>query len=336
MGQDVIQDLDTRAPLDTSNQISDRAPGTLVVALDVGHRWWGPREGGKSITQPHDMPTVDKPRSQTHSSFDGASTYVHGPFVSSDQRDLGVRWTLDIVFSADSVDHGAFDEAIIFKWVVKTSATAVDAITVGLRGTSAGSAERKIRATITPTTAADTPGTTKTLDATTQLTVGTDEEDRHHIRLVRDGKTATLYVNGTSEATASGMSKRNGHVGSADVGRWEMGNAAAPNFKGIIFYAALRDGVYENADRGYPMAVFPRSGTFRLLADPINLAASTMTDHSLYRAHGPVFGDASGGPQDSHPHPTPVQGMATFTDIKGIVWNVVICGGMMYTKRVGA
>lgn len=336
MGQSGIQDLSTRAPLDTSNEVSDRPPGTLVTALDCGHRWWGPRHGGKSLTQPHDMPTGDLPRAYAHITFDGSSTYAHGPFVCSEQRDLGNRWTLDIVFRADSVNHGAFDEAIIFKWVIKTSATAIDAVTVGIRGTSAGASERTIRATITPTSAADTAGTTKTLDGTTQLTVGTDEEDRHHIRLVRSGKTATLYVNGTSEATASGMSKRNGHVGSADVGRYEIGNAAAPNFKGVVYYAAFRDGVYENAERGYPMPTFPRAGAYRLLADAIELQSATFTDHSLYRAHGPAFNAGSTSGADLHPYPTPVQGMATFTDIRGISWNAVICGGLLYYKRVGA
>lgn len=330
----ILIPLDTRARLDSANPPTDRPPGTLVTALDVGSRWWGPRLGGKSFSNPHNMPSGDEPRGQSVTTFDGAGAYVTGAFQSPEQRDLGTRWTLDIVFSADSVNHATFDEAIIFKWTTKTSATAIDAITVGIRGTSAGGSERTIRATITPTSSPDVAGTTKTLDSTTQLTVGTDEQDRHHIRLVRDARTARLYVNGASEATAGGMSKSNGHVGSADVGQWELSSGAAPNFKGIVYYATLRDGVYGNPERGYPMPVFPRADAFRVAIDGMAQGTATVPDHSLYRAHGTPLNVGATSAPDQHPYPTPVQGMASFTDIKGRAWNVVVCGGMVYYRKV--
>lgn len=334
MGRRVFQPLSVRGALDTENPISDRDPGTLVTALDLGHKWWGPRHGGKSFGHPHNLTAADLPRPGTLVGFGGAGSYVVGPFVSPDQRDLGTQWSLDLVFRADSVNHDTFDEALIFQWVLKTTATTIKAITVGIRGTSAGGDERKIRATITPTSAADTAATTKTLDGTTQLTVGTDQEDRHHVRLVRDGATATLFVNGVSEATASGMSRSNGHEGSSTVGQWVLGDATNPYFKGRIYYVRLRDGVFDTYPlRAYPEPAFPRTQTTKLQVAGSG-TGGIVDDLSLFQSEGVETGTSAESEPDQWPLLTPVQAINHYTDLKGRVWNVVICGGMIYYQRL--
>ncbi len=136
MGQRILVPLNVLAPLDTSNPLSSLPPGTLVTAEDLASRWWGPRLGGASLSQPHDYATAAKlPGPGDLLAFDGTDSYVSGVFASPEQRDLNDSWTLDLSFRATSVDHGTFDDATIFRWELNP---ALDAIKVTIRGKAEG------------------------------------------------------------------------------------------------------------------------------------------------------------------------------------------------------
>ena len=336
--------MDTRAPLDTSNPKTNLAPGTLVTAQDCGFRWWGPRKGSKQVAQANSLdpastpPLVPGPM-DSPLSFDGDQDYVQGIMSSVQQYDLPRSWTLDVVFRVDTIANtSGFSQIPIFRW----SFTDFNPIDVSLNRTTAPYSEREILATIVPTSSPGVAGPSTILNSGTQYTVGTDPEDVHHVRVVRDGSTAKLIVNGTLVDTETGLNALRPHQAGSKEAFWSIGQVSDLNnisFSGTFFRALLRIGAYDDTTTGMHDFLLTRSKAVRLAIAGSSGAgehALLVRDYSVYEAHGAVTGaSVSGTPLVNPPFMAPIQGCSPFTDRQGRTWNFVMCGGTLYWQRVG-
>ncbi len=118
--------LPVSGPLDTANPSTNRTPGTLLKAIDVAHRWIGPRRGGKIMTWVGRLPSsIAVPPGQVPGiSFDGTNTYVKG-ILAREQTDLTNRWTCDVAFHAFA--NRAVNAAVpVFQWKLDNSIVAIE------------------------------------------------------------------------------------------------------------------------------------------------------------------------------------------------------------------
>lgn len=325
--------LSTTAPLDTANPSTDRAPGTLTLARDLNHRYWGPRVGSTAVDHPRDHSHTPcgpgEPYESNGTGGIGVQAFTHG-----DQRDLGTTWTLDVAFRAIDLSHTAKTLVQIFEWRLSA---ALQAIEVYIKGPGSGADEGKIRVVITPTAAADSPGTSVTLDGTTALSVGVDPQDKHVVRVVRDRGTVTLYVNGVSEDSDS-ISALQPHQGGSELGSWGISiatsTASVDYFKGEWFWVVMRRGVHAT---GHSL-MQPSNPVNRGVVLHLTFGDTTrMQDNSRFgrvNLNDSSTGSGVTSTRNEYPFLCPVQGVATFTDLTGRTWNALHVGGVIYFIEV--
>lgn len=349
MGDSVPISLNVREALDTSNPISDRAPGTLVEAKDLNSRFWGPKDGSLSLTRAWEGPSSALYR--TYINLLGDDAVTESGFLAysyEDQfRDLGTSWTVDLIFRADSISHASASTQVELLRFGNGAIgpAALTAIQIYIHGSAQASAG-KIGVYIQTTSSRDVSSTAVEFTGNTALTFGSGQQYVHHVRLVRDGATATLYLNGVSDGSTSSIVATEPHesaIGSERRVRLWMGrltHATFGPFKGHGMLAMLRDGAYATAPIEAVIPADPRARNVHFCYLNKKIFDGTTTyvmDLSRYGAHARVDGTgwaAVTGPLTGPPACAPVQGMATFTSRRGRTISMVMAGGVLSRKYV--
>lgn len=326
--------LNTRGTLDTTNPISDRAPGTLVTARDVAHRWWGPRLGGKIVSHPHSLTTNEPTPALDLIKFTSASnTQIRFNGIEDQHLNLPNKVTIDMVVQVASMSHTTADPLDVNLMLMYPA--------FGIRLVSDNDAtnKRKVRMIVDGSGGSDLSTTT----GTTQLNVNStyDARYQHHIRVVRNGTSWKLYVDGTLEGSATVAD-----VPADDYSVWLFGGslagaspagefAAAQEFEGWINFVHVYKGAA--TDGGSPGEIpFTRNEATLLhmvfTRGPAN--ESNVRDLSRYRLDGAIANAGTyQGEKVSSPFKYPVQGMTSFEDADGKSWNVVMTGGTLFWER---
>lgn len=238
--------LPVTGDLDTANPKGNRPYGTLVEAKDLSGRFWGPREGSQSFTRAWE---TDGPGNGTL--YDGitllGTNQVAGVASSYEHqfRDLGTTFTLDIWFRLDETAYATSDDEI----GLYSFNTSVGAISVGIHGGTQGGNATKVLVAIDTSTTRSTAASTVSFTSTNTVSAGTDQEDKHHLRIVRDGATATLFIDGVQEGQTTGLSAINPINGPLDTRAIvQLGGSGTSDvaLKGAIFGCVLRDGTYDS------------------------------------------------------------------------------------------
>jgi len=325
--------LNVSGSLDTMGPITNRPPGTLVRAWDTHHQYLGPRRGSKAFTRVWENPGTASLYNLITLTQTGALD-TSGFFRSSEDQfvNIGTQFTLDIWFRLDETTY-AGSATEIGLYVFSSN------IRLFLNGPGHAS-PRLVKATITTTPTTASTDTPVTLTGTSQVAVGTDQDDRTHVRLVRDGANAYLFVNGVQEATSSSLVATSptkiATPGTAILGIVGYSGNGEPPLDGQVYGCVLRDGAY----RSYPIeATMPRDPWARnvhhyFVGRTMKLGGSY--DHYLdlgrFGVHARIVGanyTVTAANNNAAPAPAPVQGMATWTTRGGRTATAVIAGGVL-------
>lgn len=321
-------------PLDTANPESNRQTGTLVSAIDCAHTAIGPRPGRSRSATAQGLTGVGRLVYE----FDGVDDYVLFPY-NPGQMVLGLEWTLDLLFEPKAV--GA-DSGTLF---LMGNGTHQD-IWIYLDGSGgAGTDQRTVVAKARASTSGGGSGNQGMIRDTTQRTLasaGTPAVDPTlmiHVRFIRSSGETFLYVNGVLTTSGGSVS---GTVGHAYVGNGiYLGSKyadAGDFYGGWVYKAMLRNGVFTNLADGWvdtPHTKVPNV-LFYATGGPASLwvgATSPAQELSRYRNYGIVTGSPPSDTITKSPFMFPVQGMATYTDRMGRVWNAVVTNGRLFYER---
>lgn len=331
--------MPVQGALDTNGPVSNRVPGTLVEATDLDTLAWAARRCLTQKSWVYRCPSGTFPNPKVPT-FDGTSGYGSVVMRPIQQVNLGTRWTLDLVFNPEAVSHSADATVPLFQWWL----SGIEAIGVYLRaGGAPGSAQRKLVAVVTPTSAPGVAGTPVTLSGTTQLTVGALQGTVHHARLVRDRGSLALLADAVTEATSSSLSAAQRHeVGSGTVGTCYLGTASGVGlagnhlFKGRLLRALLRSGAATDPTRGMRDVSFHGGPGCHLLVHGKMLTTFGQREGSPYQSEL----SWTGMTHEDVTEPAPwfssgIQGGCYFVDSLGRGWNVVAAGGTIFAKRAG-
>lgn len=321
--------LPVQGQLDTANPVTNRADGTLVEAIDVSPLWWGPRFGFTQQTWPNRVAGCYL--------FDGTDGYVSCVMRSKQQFNLPTAWTLDVVFRPTLVSHSTDVSVPIFQWDLN----GVEAIGLYIlaNGESSGN-RRKIRATVTPTSAPGVAGSGVTITGTTQQSVGTSMLNTHHARLVRNGANLTLTVDNLTEATSTSLSATQRHEAAVAASTsctaylaTGRGIATGANhlFNGRIMRTLLRVGAATDPAKGFRDFQFPEHPSVRFCQRGIyGMDLSSFTGTLGISSSGTTLDTETPAPWSG----SPVQGGTYWKDSRGRGWNVVVTEGNLYWRRV--
>jgi len=335
--------LSVDGPLDTANPATNRAPGTLLEAVDTAHRWIGPRGGMKAWTWPGRGSTANFPivgSGLSVATFDGTNTYATGELVR-EQADLGAAWTLDVCFHA-TANQAIAGSVPVFRW--RLDAT-IYAIEVGYYGTGNANAG-KVYAVVKTTSSAGVVGHTYTLVSAATVTfssslVSGGKMVRCFVRLTRDGTTLSMTTSTDFTAvTNTSLSLNEPHVGTAtDQGAWFMASnsplGANSLFKGYLLTAVLRSGAFTSTAIQTVEHIFPRAPNVIFHAQGAVGVSDTATvrEFSRFGSHG-AFNAIGAIPTDRHyPYAKPVQMMGAYTDLAGVPTSAVMVGGALVFQR---
>lgn len=328
--------------LDTNNPITDRPPGTLVVARDCESHFFGPRKGSLAPTRTWEEPgTAIFYDSVTMTSDD---TYWHVGGYEDQQRDLGTQLTMDIWFR---ITDFAYNSGTILLYSFLNTGGQV------MIGIDSAANTRRLYTGFISSSARGTPNTTFTMVGTTLVTAGSTQAHRHHVRCIRDGSQWSVYLDGLADAATSSSgtivaTERiegviNGAfglgIGGQNTGTILPGTEA--KLKGIVYAALLRDGAYTQA----PIeATLPHNSRGRGVHHYfINRKWDNGTtnyhgtDLSRYGCHPRIVGTnytASGAQDNNPPASGVVQGLTTWSTRKGRTATAVMVGGLLTRKFI--
>lgn len=325
--------LDPRGDVDTAMPITDRKPGTLVEALDVDCKYWGPRPGSKAFTRIWENPG-------TASLYDEitftASPATHGRGVSYEEqfRDLGTKFTLDLWARATSVTAAAGQTAIgLYENTIGTYGF----LDVRIAGPAHATPNRVIvRVTTTPTRSS--AASTVTLTSSSGITVGSAQTDKAHIRVVRDGVNLTVYINGVSAGTVATLSATDNILGA--INSAAVVKIGGVYFQGQVFGAVLRDGAFTSypIENVMPCSPWARNVHHYYLGRLYSLGGSShVYDAGRYGAHARLTDtgfSTSAANDNTMPAPCPVQGMKTWTTRSNRSATSVAAGGVLSTSII--
>lgn len=334
MGEIVPLKLDVREDLDTANPITDRRPGVLVSAKDLHPRVWGPREGPKAFTRIWEGPGTAALYDQITWSG-GASDGAYAQSSEDGFAKLGTKFTLDLWFRLEDIAYASAEDVIgLYTFHVASGAF----VEVAVRGGNHADHEKVvafIATSATPTTA----DATVTLTGATRIATGTAHTDKHHVRLVRDGINATLLLDGVSDGTTATLSATHGIAGRpGDIAYYQIGlisSVAGARFKGKTPAAILRDGAFTSApiQTSMPVGCMTRGVHHYTLGRRYNLggAVDHLLDIGPFALHPRVAGSPtySSANDDTHPAPSSVQGIRSWTTRSGRTATAVMAGGVL-------
>lgn len=325
--------LNVRGELDTAMPVSDRPFGTLVEALDTSPQAWGPRRGSNAFTRCWESPGV----SSLYDYIFLAGVATYGSFISRELSylQLGTQFTLDLfmIYDGDSTATGK-DEVGLYSFVVQNGS-----VQILIYGPNHAKA-RKLKVEITTTNAAGTADSMVTFDTSTAIPMGSAQTDKIHLRLVRDGTTATMYLNGTSDGSTTGLSATHGLTGESGwlrLGYMTTLDDTSITFNGRIFAAILRDGAFATTPIEAVMPCNPMGLNVHhyILGRNFALGGSDrFFDASRFGFHPRIVGAAysvTSSNDSTAPAPSNVQGLTTWTTRKNRTATSVMCGGTLST-----
>jgi len=333
----------TRGELDTANPIGDRPVGTLVTARDMSARYWGPRVGSKAFTRLWEGPGTKS--LYNYITLNGTnSARGFGRSYEDQFRDLGTSFTLDVWFILEDWSFAAaLDEVGLYEF----TAGGYGDISVGIYGGTQGANEKKIKVGITTCTARNAAAATVTLTGTNTISSGTTATYRHHLRVVREGATATAYIDGISDATSSSLSATNPIYGPLlSLGDVTLGTSATSDgsFKGKILAAILRDGAFSSAPIENVMPCNPWAPNVHhyILGRSIDLGGGEphFYDAGRFAVHPRLIFNAgsdysvTASNYDNSPAPAYIQGLDTWTSRQNRTVTTVVGGGQVMTAVV--
>jgi hypothetical protein len=200
-----------------------------------------------------------------------------------------------------------------------------------------------MRATIVSTSTPGVASTTATLTGTTVFTVGSTVQKTLHTRIVRNGASITMSVNGVTEASTASFSATERHEMATAATTAGHAYIAGTNVGGNHLYAGrvlsivLRAGAATDVTKGLRGFAFTRHPNVHFaLAGYMTADVSVMQDLSSY--HGQIVWSSlvpASVTDAASWYQTPVQGGSWFRDYRGRVWNVVVAGGTTWWRRVG-
>lgn len=338
--------LPVQGQLDTAMPVSNRAPGTVVEAVEGHPLYIGPRPGFTQQTWPYES-SASFPNSRTLV-FNGNTSYAVARMHTKQQYNLGTAWTIDVVFRPTSVTHSADAEVPVFVWALfyNTGPTDPFDIRIALQaGGAAAADQRKVVAYVTTTSAPGTLDVRKLLSGTSQLSVGTTIDKTHHVRLARNLQNIYLYVDGTLEDSylVTGTSRTEAPIGPSSTyyGQVYLGadtSASGGNhyFNGRIYAASLRSGFHTDVTKGWRDWSFTTHPSCHFAVTGNNFTTGAdVEESSVYKS---VIHN-SNVTVESVSQPAPwqqsrVQGGTFFVDRRGRSWNYVLSGGTLFWRRV--
>ena len=335
--------IPVRGDLDTADNVGDRPIGTLVEAKDVSSRFWGPRPGSQAFTRVWEGPG-------TASLYDaiwlGGGSHGYHRSYENQFRDLGLKFTIDVWFRLDEIAYAsAVDEIGLYDFNVGARGD----VSIGIHGGTQGGNATKIRVSIVTTPSRTTAASADVFTSTNTISYGTAQKNKHHIRLVRDGTTATLYVDGVQEGQTTSLANDpiNAQQGDAAIVRTGRAFNSDVDIKGAVFASILRDGAYTSdpIEAVLPCAPWASNVHHYILGRSIDLGGGEYHyfDAGRFAAHGRVL-DAGGGEgvdytvtssnDDTAPAPAVVQGISSWTTRTNRTATSVLAGGVLTTSTV--
>lgn len=333
--------LNCRADLDTAMPATDRPPGTLLEAKDCHYRYVGPKKGCQAFTCIGEGPG-------TSSFYNGITLNGVGSAsataVSYEDafRDLGTTFTLDLWFRLEDLAYASAVNRIgLYEFAPNAGA-----IDVNIFG-GAHTDHERIEVSITTSPTRTTSATPVTFKSTTRLTAGTAQTDKRHLRVVRNGANGYLYLDGVLDGTGttsiSATNPINGAYGSSAT--VVLGSSSISNitFKGGIYGALLRDGVYTTypIEATMPLLSWSRGTHHHHLNHAYTLGSDDhYFDAGRFGVHARLHGTSgasytvAGGADNTAPAPSPVQGLRTWTTRTNRTATSCLCGGLMSTAGV--
>lgn len=319
MGNLIHVPLPTGGKLDTSVPAADLAPGQLVSAVDLAHRFWGPRQCRARLAN------YPSSTGYTGLRFYGVDGEIVFPYHGT-QMDLGLQFTADCAFTCDALQT---NDTTIFCMDYDTTNMALYVALQGSGGGDPGTPIVYVRGT---------GGGNATLNGTT--VIGTDT-GLHTIRVVRNGTLLYLYVDGELEDTASGFSSGvSVAAGSAGeglvVGRKITAEAPDSWWSGYIYQVNIRPGAFTDARVIHALPNFPRAQSFRFVTRPgPRVTGDDMClDLSRFGNHGTIGGTVTEVELRTAGALVPACGIGHFIDGERTDYNVVLAGGRLDYGRI--
>lgn len=330
--------LPVTGPVNTVDPSASRPPGTLLEAPGCGTQWWGPRKGSKYLASPHALTTKPTAAPRLLSSGDLTDPIV-GRMAVGEQADLGTVWTFDCLFRFTSLPVNTTG---IFQWHVGF-ATPIMALGVSLYGSGVGADAGKVSVNVV-TTSSPGVGVSSVEVKTSVISVGSDDDDIHHLRVVRDGANLYVYIDGVLDGTSTALSATNPTQAATTETEalWAYQRDGGATATEQMWYAAMRTGVFRTVPISRLIPSVPLSNNCKLCVVFSRMSTvSTLQaykyvpDLSRFQAHGysPSSFDALTFAQDtsSHLH-RPIQGLSRFVGVDGVHGNAVRCAGSLYWR----
>lgn len=336
--------LDVRGDIDTSMPISDRAPGVLVEARELSPRFWGAKRGNGAYTRSWEGPGTASLYGGVTLAHASSGSYGEATTYEDQFRDLGTKFTLDLYFRLEAIAYASAVNSIAL-YSFGCNNASIDMV---IRGGAHSDHERIYVSLITSVDR--TPGNfdaAVTFTGSTRIAYGTAQTDKHHIRLVRDGANATLYLDGVSDGSTSGLAATHGMwsaLGTTQatcrLGGGSLGNIS---YVGHIYGAWLRDGAFTSQpiENRMPCSPWARNVHHAYLGRTIAYGgADHFFDAGRFGAHARIINIAASdysitaSNDDSAPAPSPVQGLRTWTTRNNRTASSVMCGGVLSTAII--
>lgn len=343
MGEKVPLVLPVRGDLDTSMPVTDRPLGTIVRARDLHPRRWGPRVGAQRFTGVWESPG-------TASLYDGITlngtnnARARADTYEDAFADLGTASTVDLWFRVENFSYAAAVNRIgLYHFPSAGVITVERGIEVNIFGGNHTDHERiEVRIATTPTRS--TEAAVVTFTGATRLLSGTVATVKQHVRVVRDGKNAYLYLNGVLDGSTSSLSATdpiNRPLGGLSYVQLGYSLNANISFNGSIYGAWLRDGAFTSSpiESAMPCNPWARNVHHAFLGRSIDQGGGDyhFFDAGRFGAHARLIYNAgaditiTSSNDDSAPAPAPVQGLQTWTTRTNRTASTVAVGGQLST-----
>lgn len=347
--------LNCRGDLDTAMPVSDRAPGTLVSAVDTHYRYWGPKRGSGAFTQAQEGPGTAALYDQIVTT--GVYGGTHGgdwaqSGNSDDQfRDLGTQFTLDIWFR---LEDAAFSAVGVDGIGLYSFTNGGGGIALWVYGSTDPNHERiHFSGAVSVSRGSSDVGVDYI--STARVSIGTGQTNKQHVRVVRDGISFYLYINGvldgsTVVSNTSGSIQKRLVIGSyGSSATVQIGAAqqitAFPSFPatfavGTIYGAVLRDGAFRTLpiEARMPSGPWSRGVHHYYLGHNYALGGNDhYFDAGRFGVHARIPGTkhtVTSSNDNAAPAPCSVQGMRTWTSRTNRTATSVMTGGVLATSIV--
>lgn len=328
--------LPVTGDLDTANPVGNRPYGTLVEAKDLSGRFWGPREGSQSFTRVWEGPG-------TAALYDNISlqastdTYGLGQTYEPQFRDLGLSFTLDLWIRSDGTSYATGNTTI---GIYNFRAGSIGDISVYLLADGAGANEGKILVQVITSETLIKADPAKSMTSSNTISTGSEQDKKHHIRVVRDGTTMTLYIDGVQEAQSTALlnSPINAAVDAPSTVYLGSTSTADISFQGDIYGAVLRSGAYDSLPIEGVMPHSPWAPNVHHYILGRNIDFGGGDDHYFdagrFAVHPRIIGSSytvTSSNDDTAPAPAIVQGLTTWTTRTNRTATSVMVGGKLST-----